>query len=205
MSSCRSLFALAASLVAASTLSAQIAQWSSLSGGNDHYYELVVAPGGITWAAADTAAQNAGGYLATLTSVAENTFAFNLAAATPSAWFIDGPGNGLGPWLGGYQATFLSEPAGGWVWGTGESWSYTNWASGEPSNYNNIEDRLQLFGSQTLMAATWNDIPSGGNADGPAHAYLIEYNTNPVPEPSTYALIFGAGALVVGLRRKRPV
>jgi len=192
-------------LVCATNVSkAQISQWTSGSGGNDHYYQLVLAAAGITWLDANTAAQNAGGYLATLTSASENTFVYNLAAGTSSAWFIDAPNNGIGPWLGGYQSPASAEPAGGWNWVTGETWSYTNWASGEPSNYIGIEDRLNLFGSQTLMAGTWNDFPSGGNADGPAIAYIIEYNSSPVPEPSTYAAIFGALALIGAITiRKR--
>lgn len=182
--------------VIASASSAQTVQWTTASGGNDHYYQLVIAPSGITWLDASTAAQTAGGYLATLTSASENTFVYNLAAQDNSAWFIDSPNNGLGPWLGGYQSPASPEPAGGWNWVTGELWSYTNWASGEPSNFSGIEDRLQLFGSQTLMASTWNDIPSSGNADGPARAYIIEYNTTPVPEPSTYAVVLGCAALI---------
>jgi hypothetical protein len=183
----------------------QVSQWTAASGGNDHYYQLVIVPTGITWLDASTAAQNAGGYLATLTSTPENTFVYNLAAQDSNAWFIDTPANGLGPWLGGYQSPSSSEPTGGWNWVSGETWSYTNWASGEPNNNAGIEDKLQLFGSQTLMAATWNDLPSSGNADGPAHAYVIEFNTTPVPEPSTYAAILGCAALLgsIVLRRKK--
>jgi hypothetical protein len=182
----------------------QVSQWTVASGGNDHYYQLVIVPTGITWLDASTAAQAAGGYLATLTSASENTFVYNIAALDNSAWFIDTPANGLGPWLGGYQSPASIEPAGGWNWVTGEAWSYTNWASGEPSNYAGIEDRLQLFGSQTLKAATWNDLPSGGNADGPALAYVVEYNSSPVPEPSTYAAILGCAVLIgtIGMRRR---
>lgn len=182
----------------------QVSQWTVASGGNDHYYQLVIVPTGITWLDASTAAQAAGGYLATLTSASENTFVYNIASQDNSAWFIDTPANGLGPWLGGYQSPASIEPSGGWNWVTGEAWSYTNWASGEPSNYAGIEDRLQLFGSQTLKAATWNDLPSGGNADGPAHAYVVEYNSSPVPEPSTYAAILGCTVLIatISLRRR---
>jgi hypothetical protein len=162
-----------------------------------------LVPAGISWTAASTAAQNAGGYLATLTSSAETTFAYNLAATDNSAWFMDTPGNGLGPWLGGYQSPASSEPAGGWNWVSGETWSYTNWAAPhEPSNYAGAEDKLQFFGYTTLKAATWNDIPSGGNADGPARSYLIEYDVNPIPEPSTYAAILGATIGFVAWRKR---
>ncbi|MBC8010349.1 MAG: hypothetical protein H7067_09655 [Burkholderiales bacterium] len=191
-------------LLGATAAVGQVVQWMPGDGGNGHYYELVTAPGSITWEDADAAAQGAGGYLATLTSASENAFGYTLASATASAWFIDASGNGLGPWLGGIQTTFTAEPAGGWTWVTGESWSYTNWASGEPSNFSGVEDRLQFFGSQTLMAATWNDLTSTGNApDTPARSYLIEYNTAPIPEPSAYAVGIGAIALGFVLSRRR--
>jgi hypothetical protein len=187
-----------------SGLRAQLVQWTSGSGANNHYYELVLAPGGITWSNAATAAQNAGGYLATLTSGDENAFVYNLAAGNDSAWFIDTPGNGIGPWLGGQQTSFTSEPAGGWVWITGETWSETNWAANEPSNVGGVEDKLQLFGVLTLKAPNWNDMANNGNApDGPARSYIIEYNVNPIPEPSTYALFIGVAVIGLALWRRR--
>lgn len=179
-----------------------VTQWTSGSGGNDHYYKLVIAPSGITWVAASAAATSAGGYLATVTSAPENSFVYGLASAFASAWFLHSSGNGLGPWLGGYQSTFTSEPAGGWVWVTGETWSYTNWAATEPSNGGAGEDRLQYFGSNTLLGSAWNDAASGGDASGPAHGYMIEFNTAPVPEPSTYAAFFGIAALLVAAGRR---
>src|SRR5215469_11004382 len=48
-------------------------QWSPTIGGNGHYYELVNATG-LSWGAASIAAENRGGYLATPTSAAENSF-----------------------------------------------------------------------------------------------------------------------------------
>src|SRR5262249_15632204 len=61
-------------------------QWRVADGGNGHYYQAVSTPGGITWEAAQAAAVGMGGYLATITSAAENAFAFNLAK-DPSLWF----------------------------------------------------------------------------------------------------------------------
>ena len=182
------------------TLHAQtLVQWTG-GGANNHYYQLVLAPAGITWAAANTAAQATGGYLVTFASAAENSFVYtNLAATQSSAWFIDGSGNGEGPWIGGQQIIFTSEPAGGWVWDSGETWSYTNWSSGEPNNFGGIEEKAVFFGPATLMGSVWNDVP----ASSTMNAYIIEFNTSPIPEPATMAMLLGLGAVVaVAARRK---
>lgn len=193
----------------ANAVGGPITQWTTGAGGNGHFYQLVVLPSAIHWTAANLAAQNAGGYLATLTSAAENTFVYGVASQESSAWVMglrDAP-NGLGPWLGGYQDSAGPEPAGGWAWVTGEAWSFTNWASPfEPNNWNGLEDRLQLFGYQRLMAPTWNDLPSFGNADGPPRSYLVEYDTNPALPPvpdggATVIMLAAAVACCVVLRR----
>lgn len=51
-----------------------IRHWPVEDGGNSHYYEVVSAPTGITWAGANSRAIERGGYLATITSQAENLF-----------------------------------------------------------------------------------------------------------------------------------
>ena len=52
-------------------------EWPVSSGGNGHFYEPIIVPGGTTWSQANTSANAAGGYLATITSDDENTFVFN--------------------------------------------------------------------------------------------------------------------------------
>ena len=49
-------------------------QWSADAGGNDHYYEVVVAEQAVSWDDARADAEVRGGYLATVTSAAENAF-----------------------------------------------------------------------------------------------------------------------------------
>ena len=87
--------------------------------------------------------------LATLTSQEENDFVFN-GIDCPDYWAIDVAGNNEGPNLGGFQFDKLHEPAGDWAWVTGESWSYTNWASGEPNNSGGSEDVLTFFASGSV-------------------------------------------------------
>lgn len=104
---------------------AQIVSWPIANGGNGHFYEAVVAPGGISWSNASSVATNRDGYLATITSSSENAFVFSLVSTGASCWYQEPlSGNWFGPWLGGSQPTGSSEPLGGWTWVTGEPFSY---------------------------------------------------------------------------------
>ena len=90
--------------------------------GNGHYYALISVPGGITWENAKNAAQSlsysgVNGHLATITSQDESDFIVDKLYPTYN-------------WIGGFQPDGSEEPAGGWQWITGESWSYINWESG---------------------------------------------------------------------------
>jgi hypothetical protein len=58
-------------------------------------------------------------------------------------------------WVGG-TCTSCAAGGGNWIWDHGESWSYTNWASGEPNFLSNAESALQM-----LSDGSWNDaLPS---------------------------------------------
>jgi hypothetical protein len=128
----------------------------------NHYYKWVV--GQTTWASAKTGAEGLGGYLATITSVAEKDWlAANIVPAGSTSC------------LGGTDET----TEGTWVWITGEPWSYTYWNGGEPNNSGN-EDYL-AWNANT----TWNDIigTSGGTT-----GYVCEWNANPnIPPPPAAA------------------
>jgi hypothetical protein len=87
--------------------------------------------------------------LATLTSAQENDFVFELINA-PQFWYR----GEFGPLIGGYQPPGSPEPAGGWTWVTGELWSYSNWAGGQPDNAGG-EDGLHFWAGNH-----WNDVPT---------------------------------------------
>ena len=120
-------------------------------------YKAVLVPEGITWEEANKAAQAMGGHLATITSAAENDYVYSLVANDDRFWYKYGTDLiGLGPWLGGYQPPGSPEPSGGWRWVTGEPFTYSNWASGQPDNYRG-EDYLHYWGAGTPKGSKWND------------------------------------------------
>src|SRR5665213_2445042 len=144
-------------------------QWN----GNGHWYKAVLT-NGLTWDQSDQIAHNEGGYLATITSAAENDFVFSLINS-PSFfgnWF----GGGDGPAIGGVQTNGAIEPAGGWTWETGEPWVYTNWLAGQPDNNaasSGNENRLYYWSSTTgTPANTWNDFPE--NQSLSPSSYVVE-------------------------------
>jgi hypothetical protein len=160
--------------------------------GNGHYYELVMTGAPITWAASNAAATSMGGYLATLTSAAEDSFVWSQY----SSFLGDSAGNVA--YVGGYQPAGTGEPSAGWQWVTGEVWSYTNWAGGEPNDCCGGEDFLHLG---WYSNGQWNDIYEGGQT----HNYIVEWNTNPVPEPGTLALLASGLSAFVARRRRSSV
>jgi len=163
-------------------------EWLVADGGNGHFYEVISAPDGIFWTDAKNSAELMGGYLATITSEAEDIFVWGLL---DSSHFGDNP---WGPWIGGFQPDGSPEPDGNWQWVTGEAFSYTNWDVGEPSNGGpNGESALAYVDGS---GGWWNDFPMYTLDYGITVAYVIEV----VPEPSTLLLL--ALATVI-LRRKR--
>jgi hypothetical protein len=156
-------------ILSAGVLRATPVQWS----GNGHFYDVILVPATISWEEANRAARAAGGYLATITSPAENAFVFGLVNY-PACWH-----GYSGPWLGGYQDPGTLAPRANWRWVTGEPWDYANWQSGQPNHSGGkLEDKLQFgFGP---VAPVWNDILSVDptSAYRPM-AYVLEWDHDP--------------------------
>lgn len=158
--------------------------------GTDSYYDVVRVDG--TWTAARVAAESTSYLgrpcrLATITSQAENDF-----VATLLPEYLN-----IGYAIGGLQPPDAGNNE-GWSWRSGEPWSFTNWAPGEPNNVGGIENYLVMysnFGPDKL--GTWNDV---SDSDALNHGYVIEYA--PIPEPSAAALGLVA-ATVIGFTSQR--
>lgn len=136
-------------------------QWEVDDGGNGHFYEVIVVPGGITWPDANLAAlrRNHNSHLATITSEEENDFVAGLLLPF-----------GYG-WIGGIQTTEALNSSNGWRWSTGEAFSFINWGIGEPND--NPFDEIFLEINQT---GDWNDCC--GPIDVTRPLYIVESNNS---------------------------
>ncbi len=174
--------------------------------GDTHYYEAVyVSSGNQNWFQSAYLAEDAGGYLASINSAEENAFVFDLVSDRKFFWFFppyksNQPANhyeiGIGPFLGGYQPEGSSEPAGGWMWLSGEKFEYTNWAvslddgvidkdprnNSQPNNSSNGQ-RIMGFGELNQPVPTWGDYSEDRGSYRTRkivpYGFIIEYEKRP--------------------------
>jgi hypothetical protein len=170
----------------------------TLANGETHTYEVVYLPeGGINWVQARYLAEEAGGYLATVTSDEEAEFLLSLVQ-DEKYWFQwDETHNYImnGPFLGGYQPEGSDEPDGNWLWVSGEPFEYTNWAydgmpgdedsrpNDQPNDATGNQNVIAL-GEVNIPVSTWGDFPyrlSSYNDpnEGGAYGFIIEYDQSP--------------------------
>lgn len=111
-----------------------------------------------TWPDAVAYCEARDGHLVTINSAEENEVVYNLMPST---------------YLGASHET----EEGTWEWVTGEPFTYTNWAPGEPTNwspYDELPENVLTFWGDTYPGQ-WNDVP-GTNESG----FVCEYeNPNP--------------------------
>ncbi|MFS0724909.1 S-layer homology domain-containing protein [Paenibacillus sp. 1P07SE] len=159
-------------------------------GENGHYYEYINTGSPISWYEARAAAETdemmhfgQRGYLATITSAAENSF-------------VQEKTEGIG-WLGAMDIQRdggLSIGTGDWRWVTGPEGQdgdglafytgyftlpihgpvddeYNNWANQEPNNYDGVEYVAHIY-STGVNAGKWNDFSPTNNT---VRGYIVEY------------------------------
>ena len=144
--------------------------------GNNHFFEYVTNSA-ISWADANTAASASRlfglkGYLATITSDAENTFCASKIGAA-GAWLggnaVDGDGS-VWKWVTGPAAEQIQFWS-GINYGSAVSGQYANWNSQEPNSGLHGEDYVQFFPGS---GSKWNNLNGASN---PTYisGYIVEY------------------------------
>jgi len=129
-----------------------------------HWYEVVSAPAGTSWDAAQVAANRRNGHLVTITSAAENAHVFQLAS-TPALWT---PG-GHGPWIGCVRR---DESGPQWTWVNGETPTYENWAPNSPLDIS-PEARGQFARIGGAPSPSWR---ANHASDERVYAYVVEWD-----------------------------
>lgn len=142
-------------------------EWSE----NGHRYEVRVYPKPVTWTQARNDAVTAGGHLVTMTSTAEGAFVASIVYARTDAFE-----GGYGPWIGAHQPDPKAndggnEPAGGWAWVTGETWSFVDWRAPEPNDHGGDEHVAHYYRASASDRG-WNDVDDGSKL---VRSSIIEY------------------------------
>jgi hypothetical protein len=133
---------------------------------NGHSYQRIDTE--KTWQDARDFCDERGGYLATITSEAENRFVYDQVGR-----------DGVSLWLGGTDR--YSE--GTWEWITGETWDYEHWASDQPDDARSGQDYLQFWASHP---SEWDD--SGLPNKNLIRSFICEWNnTDGVDDPISVA------------------
>jgi hypothetical protein len=153
---------------------AQPEPWLEHPDSSVHHYHAVAVPEGIDWTNAHDSAQVPGGYLATITSLEENRFVFNLVD-DPSYWYQRSNNLEAGPWIGGWQRPGSQEPDSGWEWVSEEPFLFTNWTAGEPDDEGGIENALHFGEVMSLRVPTWDDL---ADSDTMIKGYVLELSAD---------------------------
>lgn len=156
-----------------------LVQWTTAMGGNDHWYGII--PILQTWTAHSSLANaltynSENGYLATITSSEENQFIYdNLLAlgleqtAINDIYFIGGANDTAFEWI------------------TGEPFTYTNWAPGEPDLF---DAAMGIWGYGSPDKGLWTslDIDTAFTNSTYLNYALIEFG-EPTIIPSDVSLV----------------
>ena len=119
---------------------------------NGHDYQLIDQS--MDWSSAEQYCESLGGHLVTITSADEQQFVSNLASNSSKKNI----------WLGA-----VKNADGKFAWVTGEHAQFSNWSTGEPSNYDGTENAVMMYtySNNLVNLGEWNDISaSGGTVSG---------------------------------------
>lgn len=123
---------------------------------NGHSYKIYDI--GRGWGESKKYCEDLGGYLATISSAAENEFLYNymISSGIDSAYF-------------GFEKANNT-----WTWVNGDSATYTNWAPGEPNNENGTEKYGMFYWK--FSDGTWNDGDFGNSTNSGGTAFICEWD-----------------------------
>lgn len=187
---------LAAAVVALGLVSqAQSAPtWQTFNG---HDYAFI--EGSVTWTVAQAGADAYGGFLASISSAAENTWIYNNVVPV-GVRNLDNHQ----VWLGGYQKNESAAPGADWRWDSGETWTFAAWHSGEPNDSGpGLESYLTMnrFGDWS-----WNDAGVNSSPGYPIYGYIVEKNNasgGSIPDGGFSLVLLGASMLSLGVMRRK--
>ncbi|MCI7211676.1 MAG: RICIN domain-containing protein [Ruminococcus bromii] len=122
---------------------------------NNHTYSVYNIP--TTWEKAEEICKKLGGHLVTITSQDEQIIVNELLEYGNLSFYSIG-GKRIGD-------------SNNWEWINGEIFDFTNWATGEPNNVNNIENYLSVF--NTSIKGYWNDSTNSAS-EGFCNGFICE-------------------------------
>ncbi|MCP4642412.1 MAG: hypothetical protein GY851_18350 [bacterium] len=142
---------------------------------NGHGYDLVYVSSGITWTEAQAAAASRSvglprkqGYLASITSSAENDWVVNQFLASGDVGHV---------LVGGYQTADSGCPGCSWNWDSGEVWSYDHFMGNEPDDTDYSENDEENYLGIGGVTGVWEDTGNQLWEESSLHYYyLVEYD-----------------------------
>ena len=148
---------------------------------NGHYYRLTDP---LPWLDAEEQAVAWGGHLVTLRSWDEES------------WIKDTFGEEEHFWIGFNDI----ETEGDWVWSSGEPVVYTNWAEGEPNNYEDEDVAIMNWEGPgcepPCLGDTWNDTDSSPDVRGVVEKSLLEITIDIKPGSYPNSVNLGSQGVV---------
>lgn len=112
-----------------------------------HYYKVFNE--GMTWTQAKKRCEDMGGHLVTITSKDEQEIVKNLVISNGTKGYY---------WMG---SVMVSKNKFKWI--TGEIFSYSNWAGGQPDNAGGVENVATMWKAPGGFDGLWNDVYEFGN------------------------------------------
>ncbi|MBQ9522031.1 MAG: InlB B-repeat-containing protein [Oscillospiraceae bacterium] len=165
---------------------------------NGHLYALYDYSS--SWSFAESLCVNFGGHLVSITSAEEEAFIVDLI----------GVGSKGDYWIGAANYTPGNEKDNGdWHWTSGETFSYSAWATGQPDSYYDGGTREHWGGIRKSYGNLWNDFPNQYRACGfilelapdeshitardtfAGHTYLLIDNNTTWTEARAYCKLLG--------------